>query len=220
MKVALCFIISYSQSLNKEKRWKEWIEPNKDIINVYFHYKNYNTIPSKWVRDHALPLNAIVPTTYARVVPAYVALLKFATCHSNENEWFIFLTESCVPIIHPSLFRQHFFENHSSTLMNWKPAYWNIEVCNRANLKRLQKEFHLANDAWFVLNRKHAIMCIKYSIMNRDIYDLICSGNIANESIFAIMLYSIGKINEVKKMVEKENKQKEDITKKINKKIT
>ena len=49
-KVALCFIISYSQSLNKEKIWIEWIEPNKDIINIYFHYKNFSSIKSEFIK--------------------------------------------------------------------------------------------------------------------------------------------------------------------------
>ena len=38
IKVALCFIISGSQILHKEKIWQEWIETNKDIINIYFYY--------------------------------------------------------------------------------------------------------------------------------------------------------------------------------------
>ena len=40
MKVALCFIISYEHILNKEQLWIDWIKPNQDIINVYFHYKH------------------------------------------------------------------------------------------------------------------------------------------------------------------------------------
>jgi hypothetical protein len=34
MKVALCFIISYDHSLNKEDIWREWTEANADIINA------------------------------------------------------------------------------------------------------------------------------------------------------------------------------------------
>ena len=40
MKVALCFLISYDHKLKKEKLWIDWIEKNKNIINVYFHYKD------------------------------------------------------------------------------------------------------------------------------------------------------------------------------------
>ena len=46
MKIALCFIINYDHILNKEDIWREWIEPNKDIINVYFYYKDFNKIKS------------------------------------------------------------------------------------------------------------------------------------------------------------------------------
>ena len=46
MKIALCFIINYEHILNKEDIWREWIEPNKDIINVYFFYKDFRKIKS------------------------------------------------------------------------------------------------------------------------------------------------------------------------------
>ena len=39
MKVALCFIISYEHVLQKEHYWINWIEQNKDLFNIYFHYK-------------------------------------------------------------------------------------------------------------------------------------------------------------------------------------
>ena len=42
MKVSLCFIISYNHVLKKEEIWKEWIEYNKDIINIYFYYQDFN----------------------------------------------------------------------------------------------------------------------------------------------------------------------------------
>ena len=44
MKIALCFIISYEHVLNKEQLWIDWIKPNQDIINIYFHYKDINKI--------------------------------------------------------------------------------------------------------------------------------------------------------------------------------
>ena len=44
MKVALCFIISYEHILQKEQLWIDWIKPNQDIINIYFHYKSISMI--------------------------------------------------------------------------------------------------------------------------------------------------------------------------------
>jgi len=201
MKVALCFIISYSHVVNKEQIWLEWIEPNKDIINVYFHYKNYAEIKSDWIRNHAIHPKCIVETDYMHVVPAYLALMNFAMNHDSQNQWFCFLTDSCAPIISPLKFRELFFENYSKTIINWKKAWWNVKFCNRANLRLLKEESHLANDPWFVMKREDASLCISYSIANKNIFKLICSGDVANESIFAIILSTFNKLKNVKPAV-------------------
>ena len=201
MKVALCFMISYTHIVNKEQIWMDWIEPNKDIINVYFHYKNYSDIKSEWIKKHALHPKCIVETDYMHVVPAYLALMSFALNNDSQNQWFCFLTDSCAPIISPLKFRELFFENYSKTIMNWRKAWWNVKFCNRANLKMLKEESHLANDPWFVMKREDASSCLTYSRVNTNIYTLICRGDVANESIFAIILYAVNKLKEVKQSV-------------------
>ena len=110
---------------------------------------------------------------------------------------FCFLTDSCVPIISPIQFRMFFFENYYSSFMSWKYAWWNVNFSKRANLSCLKKEFHLANTPWFILNRRHSEQCIKYSKINEVIYKIINKGVVANESIFAIMLYSMNTLDEV-----------------------
>ena len=95
MKIALCFIISYDHILNKEDIWREWIEPNKDIINVYFYYKDFKKIKSQWIREHTLPPKYIHDTTYYHVIPAYISLMNFASAHDRMNTWFCMLTDSC-----------------------------------------------------------------------------------------------------------------------------
>jgi hypothetical protein len=201
MKIALCFIISYSHIINKEQIWLDWIEQNKDIINVYFHYKNYSDIKSEWIKKHSIHPKCIVETNYMHVVPAYLALASFAINHDINNQWFCFLTDSCVPIISPLKFRELFFENYSKTIMNWKKAWWNVQFCNRANLKFLKDNFHLANDPWFIMKKEDICRCIAYSNVNTNIYKLICNGDVANESIFAIMLESLNQLKNVKQNV-------------------
>lgn len=201
MKVALCFIISYSHILNKEQIWIDWIEHNKDIINVYFHYKNYSEIKSEWIKKHAIHPKCTVETDYMHVVPAYMTLMSFALNHDVNNQWFCFLTDSCVPIISPLKFRELFFENYSKTIMSWRNAWWNVNMCKRANLNLLKEEFHLANDPWFVMKREDAIKSIIYSNVNNNIFKTICAGDVANESIFAIMLYSFNELKNAKSQV-------------------
>ena len=195
MKVALCFIISYQHILNKEQLWIDWIKANQDIINVYFHYKDFNKIQSPWIKMHTIPPKYVHQTTYYSVVPAYMALLSYAFHHDLENKWFCLLTDSCVPIISPAKFRQLFFENYKTSIFRWKPAYWNLDIHRRANLRLLKKEYQLANDPWFTLSRAHVQKCILFLVAKNDIYKQVNSGGLANESIFAIMLQTFGQLS-------------------------
>lgn len=188
MKVALCFIISYQHILNKEQLWIDWIKPNQDILNVYFHYKDFNLIKSPWIKMYTIPPEYTHQTTYYNVVPAYMSLLSYAFHHDKENLWFAMLTDSCVPIISPAKFRQLFFDNYQASIFKWRPAYWNINIHRRANLWLLKKEYWLANDPWFTLSRHHVQHCVLFMAGKNALYKQINDGGLANESIFAIML--------------------------------
>jgi hypothetical protein len=188
MKIALCFIISYEHILNKETIWREWIEPNKDIISVYFYYKDYKKIKSQWIIDHTIPPNFIHETTYFHVIPAYISVLNYALSHDKRNQWFCLLTDSCCPIISPQKFRYLFYENYNKSIMSWRNAWWNINYHKRSNLAQLPKEYHLGNDPWFVLKRENVFHIINFMNKNQDLTKLICSGGLANESLFAIIL--------------------------------
>jgi hypothetical protein len=118
--------------------------------------------------------------------------------HDTKNQWFSFLTESCVPIISPLRFRELFFESYQYSFMAWKNAWWNTNLVKRANLRYLEPKYHLANTPWFILNRDDALRCIKYVKKNRDIYNLICIGDVANESLFSIMLEAQNSLKFVK----------------------
>ena len=109
MKIALCFIISYDHILNKEHVWRDWIEPNKDIINVYFYYKDITKIKSQWILEHVVPEKEIKQTSYFHVIPAYMSIMRYAFGNDVSNQWFCLLTDSCCPIISPKKFRYLFY---------------------------------------------------------------------------------------------------------------
>jgi len=188
MKVALLFIISYHHVLNKEQLWIDWIKPNQDIINVYFHYKDINLIKSPWIKMYSLPPSEIKQTTYYNVVPAYMALMTYAFNHDIQNIWFSFLTDACVPIISPAAFRKRFFDHYQASIFKWRPAYWNIQIHRRANLRLFKKEYWLANDPWFTLTRAHVHKCLIFLAAKNSVYNQVNAGGLANESIFAIIL--------------------------------
>ena len=205
MKVALCFIISYKHILNKEQLWINWIKENQDIINVYFHYKDINLIKSPWIKMYTIPPKYIHKTSYYDVVPAYMSLLSYAFHHDLENKWFCMLTDSCVPIISPAKFRQLFFEHYQTSLFKWKPAYWNINIHRRANLRLFKKEYWLANDPWFTLSRDHVHKCILFLTIKNDIYQKVNAGGLANESIFAIILQTFDQLGNKDKLLNEQS---------------
>lgn len=196
MKIALCFIISYEHQLNKEQLWINWIEENKDIINVYFHYKDVRHIKSQWIRLHTIPPKYVQKTSYFNVVPAYMALMSYAFHHDTSNLWFCMLTESCVPIISPQQFRKLFFDHYQASVIKWSPAYWNVEIHRRANLRLMKKEYWLANDPWFVLSRQHVQKCMIFMAAKYGIYKQINEGGLANESLFAIVLKTFRQLDD------------------------
>jgi len=198
MKVALCFIISYEHQLNKEQLWIDWIQTNKDIINVYFHYKDINLIKSPWIKLHTIPTKFIQPTTYYDVVPAYMSILSYAYNHDKDNLWFCLLTDSCAPIISPQKFREMFLNFYQASIIKCKPAYWNVMFHRRANLRLLSNEFWLANDPWFTLCRDHVNKFISFFVLKTDICKKINMGGLANESIFAIILQTLGELQQSK----------------------
>jgi hypothetical protein len=198
MKVALCFIISYDHILNKEKLWKKWIEPNKDIINVYFFYKDINKIKSEWILNHVIDKKYIVNTSYYHVVPAYMNLFYYAYHNDKNNRWFCILSDSCVPIISPTKFRKMFMKNYNYSIFSWKKAWWNIYLTNRANLRLFEEKYHLGNDPWFTLKREDVEKCFIYMETNFKLYKLMCDGGLANESIFAIILSCFNQLKYVK----------------------
>ena len=195
MKVALCFIISYEHILNKEEIWREWIEPNKDIINVYFYYKDLTKIKSKWILQHTIPSKYIFETSYYHVIPAYMSSMSYALTHDNDNQWFYLLTDSCCPIISPIRFRQLFYGNYNRSIISWKKAWWNIQVHKRANLALVPEEFRLANDPWFLLKRENVKHCIHFMKTQQKLSKIICDGGLANESLFAIILSMYNQLN-------------------------
>lgn len=194
MKVALCFLISYQHILNKEQLWIDWITPNQDIINVYFHYKNIKKIKSPWIKIHTIDPAFVQNTTYIHVVPAYIAVLTYAYEHDKQNKWFCMLTDSCVPIISPAQFRHRFTQFYASSIIRCVPAHWNVDLHHRANLRMLSLEFRLANDPWFTLCRDHVHKCILFLTYKTSLYKQINQGGLANESMFAIILQTFGEL--------------------------
>ena len=192
-KIALCFILNYSHTLHKEKIWRKWLESHADFFNIYFFYKDAKMIQSPWIRKHALPLRFIVQTSYFHIVPAYISLMAAATRLDRRNQWFCFLTDTCSPIRSCAYFLSLFHAHTEKSIFQWGNCNWNVQFHSRANLRQLPTTFHLSNDPWFILSRTHVFDCLHFCRTRRAMFEQICRGGLANESIFAIILLKLYK---------------------------
>ena len=196
-KVALCFIISYEHILNKEHIWREWIEPNRDIIEVNFYYKDITKIRSPWILQHCLsPEECAYSTNYFHVIPAYLSLMNHAL-RNPDNQWICFLTDSCCPIVSPSRFRSLFFRYKNKSIFSWTRAWWNPYYHKRANLALYPEEMRLANDPWFILQREDAETSLRLIQTKSKLLNPINNGGLANESLFAIVLHVLNRLTNV-----------------------
>jgi hypothetical protein len=106
-----------------------------------------------------------------------------------------------VPIITPEKFREIFFNHYQASIIKCKPAYWDITIHRRANLRLLTKEFWLANDPWFTLCRDHVHKCILFLTLKTGVYKQINMGGLANESIFAIILQTFNELTNPMRLI-------------------
>jgi hypothetical protein len=165
---------------------------------VYFHVKDVNQIASPWIREHMVHASFLVPTDYLHVVPAYLSLMKYALQRDKRTQWICFLTDSCAPLVSPAAFRRRFFSCYKETFMAWKPAWWDVNWVKRANLHQLPAEFRLANTPWFVLCRRDADLCLGYVKRHATKAKIIMDGPVANESLFAIVMYATRRLDKIR----------------------
>jgi hypothetical protein len=172
-KIAFCFLIY--DIINIEEAWNTFfINIDKNLYNIYIHYKT--DVPLKYFNNYKL--NNCINTHYADIslVQAQNKLLQEALLHDLENEHFIFLSNSCIPL-KPFIF---IYNNLNENL-----SYFNISEhkncfprCNDL-LKIYDKKYIQKASQWCILNKKHAKIMIKedeYIHLYNNIYasDEIC----------------------------------------------
>jgi hypothetical protein len=185
-KIAFLFLIY--DILNLEEIWnKFFFNVDKNKYTIYIHYKN--NVKLKYFEQYKL--KNCIETKYAdmSLVCAQNILLEEALKDEN-NEHFIFLSNSCVP-----------FKNFNSIYnkLSIDKSYFNImpqqqcfprcdDLLNHIDRKNIQK-----SSQWCILNKKHSKIIISYSnYKNINLYKNIY----APDEIFYITIIFINNLQE------------------------
>ncbi len=147
MKIALLFLTL--ANVYHEGYWKDFLQGHENQYSLYVHSKNALSNNS-FFKPYEMKLK--VQTTWARTMNAQVAILREAL-KSPENEKFIFLSESTIPL-------QDFDTVYATVMATEKSLFNFFPNPNKGarSLERIQKEFRYKNSQWIVLNRKHAAL--------------------------------------------------------------
>ena len=109
-KISLCFL-TYG-NLSQPKLWNDIIETYKDKYNVYIHNKmdfkcQYNL--NKYIIDNT------ILTIYGDISLVKATLVLFKEAFNNiENEYFILLSDKCIPIRDMDYIYKYCFDKNST----------------------------------------------------------------------------------------------------------
>lgn len=95
-KIALCFLTI--GNVSKPELWYNQYSKNKDKFNIYIHNKNRFVCEKTKFHNYAMNTNIVTKWADISLVIAMISLLKKAYNSDERNEWFIFLSDSCIPL--------------------------------------------------------------------------------------------------------------------------
>lgn len=153
MKLAFCFLIY--DIINHEDLWNTFftnVDNNK--YNIYIHYKTNKQL--KYFENYKLKY--CIPTQYAHISLVLAQnLLLSEGLKDNENEHFIFLSGSCIPL--KSFDYVYNNLNKSYSYFNITPVSQCFPRCNDA-LHYIDRKYIHKTSQWCILNKKHAQLMI------------------------------------------------------------
>ena len=103
----LAFLFLTREDVNYPKIWDKFFKNNMDRCNIYMHPKDGKKVKS-FFKDYII--DNITDTSWGRIsiVKAMNNLLK-AAIKDGTNQKFIFVSESCLPLINSNIVFSNFF---------------------------------------------------------------------------------------------------------------
>ena len=149
-KIAFCFLII--DKINHEELWHRFFEKaDKNKYNIYIHYKE--NVPLKYLEEYKI--QNCIETKWGDIslVKAQNIMLEEAL-KDQQNEHFIFLSNSCVPV--KNFHYIYEFLNPDFSYFYITPNQLGVfPKCNKV-LEKIEKQFIQKASQWSILNKKHA----------------------------------------------------------------
>lgn len=175
-KVALLFLTR--NGLHYPAFWKTMLAYHADKFNFYI----YSDYPLTDPFFEAARIKQLIPTKWDYHAKTWQLILTRA-CKNPENKKFVYLSESCLPIMPLEDIYEALIADDNS-YMCYAGPWWPKDNCRE--VVELPVEHRWGNHEWIILNRKHARMIVN----DREIIDIVSKHWIDVES-YPSSLFSV-----------------------------
>lgn len=178
MKIAFLFITI--DDVNFPQIWEYYFKNNYNKINIYCHPKNPQNVKTLWLKNNIIP--NLAQTSWGHIIQAKQKLLIEALKDKN-NQKFIFLTDSCIPIkSFSNLYK--FLLNDDIKTSYIKQMPFKSYFIKKSNLEDTFKSMKLIKHiSWSCLSRHH-VKKLLYSNKLQKFFNLL-----AGDEYYLSILY-------------------------------
>ena len=167
MKIAFCFLTR--ANLHQPRLWESFFLKSNGRHTIYCHPKFREDVTDELLVDRII--KNIVPTTYAHVSGVAASISMFLTAYADcpDNEYFVLVSESTIPIVpFDSVYQQLRQANGRSLIQYYAPAP-GTELYDRLRERLSMIEPPslfpspiYAHATWLVLHRRHVALLYDY----------------------------------------------------------
>lgn len=207
----IAFLFLTLDNVNWPQFWNEYIEKNKDYLNVYVHPKYPNKITVPWMKKNII--HNLVNTGWGYIVEAYIQLFEEAM-KDKSNKKFITVSESCIPIKSFDVLYNDLQKDNIKTsyikFMKIKKYDYEERIKTQKNYKKIKFYKHLAR---FCLSRYHVQILLQKKEQLKFFYKMH-----VGDEFFLSLLYPFQYVKDTMFIYDNWEKVQQEI-KKVNLKI-
>ena len=163
----IAFLFLTIDNLKHPKIWDKFFdEVDKKKYNIYTHPKNANKVTNKLLKSNHL-IETPVNTKHGYLVEAMVLLMGTAL-KDKENKYFIFVSDSCIPIKNFDRVYDDITKKYKTNLvMEMRLKEWNKEARYKGLLSELKRGGSTNNKSIDILPQECLSKFSQWSILTR-----------------------------------------------------
>jgi hypothetical protein len=175
-KPKIAFLFLTKGDLNYPNIWEKYFSNNYDKINIYNHPKNTNDVKS-FLKKYIIKNRVETKWGNISIVKAMSELLLEAFTSDGSNEYFVFRSESCLPLKNFNKFYNFIIKKNKSivSLGNESGQHDSrFKYLKHIDKEGITKKNFYKGETWTILTRKHVrtILCqiSNYLHIFKDVY--------------------------------------------------